>query len=257
MIDLRRAVGRNGHSPAHSVGQSRPVWGCRPAWGCCPACRRSDQVDGGRRPVARTRRCRSVVAELSACLMVELSADPIQCLRPASVGPPVVQICSVADRIRWLDVRIRWLDVRTGSVDARIRWKAVRIHPDCHRSSPTRLNRASRNGRSMVRRICFSMGSGPIRHLIGRSRTAQASRTAQPHRAVDPTGSATPTVALARPGFPERRAPPSRLGQLHHCFAGPHLAPSSPSRPASALAPGSGNRQCHAGAENQTVFEGS
>jgi hypothetical protein len=153
--------------------------------------------------------------------------------------------------IRWLDVPIRWLDVPIRWLDVRIRWLDVRIHPDCHCSSPTRSNRASRNGRSMVRRICFSMGSGPIRHLVGRSRTAQ------PHRAVDPTGSATPTVALARPGFPERRAPPSRLGQLHHCFAGTHLAPSSPTRPAWALAPGSGNRQCHAGAENQTVFEGS
>lgn len=249
MIDLRRAVGPNGRSPAHSVGQGRPAWGCCLAWGCCPACRRSDQVEGGRRPVGPIRRYRPAVAELWAGLMGGLmggrSDDSIQCPRPAWVGPPVARICSAADQNRWLAVRNRS--------------EADRNRPDyCHCSSPTRSKRDQRNGRSMVRRFCFSMGSGPNLHLIGRSRTAQ------PHQVADPTGFATLMVGLARPRRPGRHARPSRLGRLHryfagrrHCLVERRPGPTSPSRPAWAPVPGSGNRQCHAGAENQTVFEGS
>jgi hypothetical protein len=55
--------------------------------------------------------------------------DPIQSLRPASVGPPDARICSVGVPNRWLDAPIRWM--------------ADRIRPDWrHCSSPTRLNRA-------------------------------------------------------------------------------------------------------------------
>jgi hypothetical protein len=103
----------------------------------------------------------------------------------------------------------------------------------------------------MDRQICFSTGSGQTLYLTG------CFRTAQPDRAADPTGFATPTAGLARPRFPERRARPRRLDLLHDCLAGRRRAPSSRIRPASDLVPGSENRQCHAGAENQTVFEGS
>jgi hypothetical protein len=103
----------------------------------------------------------------------------------------------------------------------------------------------------MDRQICFSMSSGPIRHLTGRSPIAQIRRVA------DPTGSATPMVGLARPRFPGRRARPRRLDPLHDCLVGRRHAPSFLFRPAWGLVPDSENRQCHAGAENQTVFEGS
>lgn len=250
-IGLRRAVGPNGRCPARSVGSGRRVCRCRLACGCCPACRccvagpRSDQVDAGRRPVGPIRRCRLAVVGLSADPPGELLADPIQCLRPAWVGQPVARICSVAAQNRWLD--------------ARIRLKSDRIRRGCcHCSSPTRSKCDSRNGRSMVRRICFSMSFGPILHLIGRYRTAQ------PHRTANPTGFATPMVGLARPRLLGRHARHSRLGRFHwypaarhRCLAGRLPGPRSPPPPAWAPVPGSGNRQSHAGAENQTAFEGS
>jgi len=175
----------------------------------------------------------------------DLSDDSIQCLRPTSVAPPV-------DRNRRLDALNRRLDARN--------------RPDYrHCSSPSRSKSESRNGRSMVRRLCLSMGSNPILHLIG------CQGTAQPHPTGDPTGFATPMIGLAPPRFQGRRARPPRLGRLHHCPAGlhhcpaglhhcpagRHPAPCFPFRPAWASVPGSGNRRCHAGAENQTVFEGS
>jgi hypothetical protein len=142
----------------------------------------------------------------------------------------------VADPNRWKAVPTHWKASPT-------RWKAVRIRPDCRCSSPTRLNRPSWIGHSMVRSTYFSMGSGRIRHLIGRFRTAQ------PHRTADSIGYGTPTVGL---------------GPLHRCFAGRHYflagrhrAPSSLFRPAWVRLPDPGNRRCHAGAENQTEFEGS
>jgi hypothetical protein len=173
-----------------------------------------------------------------------LPDDSIQGLRPASVWPPVARICSEADRTHWPDVPTRWL--------------AARIRPGCHRSSPSRSGRDGKNGRSMVRLTCLSMGSGPIRHLIGRFRNAPL------HRAADPTDFATPKAGLGRPRFPVRYARPCHLGLRHRCFAARHRclagrrhAPSSLFRPAWALLPDPGNRQCHAGAENQTEFEGS
>jgi hypothetical protein len=157
--------------------------------------------------------------------------DPIQCLRPALVEPPVARICSVADPIRWL---------------------ADPIRPDCcHCSSSTRSERDWKNGHPMIRQICFSMDSGPIRLL-----TVQ-SRIAQPHRVADPTGFATPGAGPAHPRFRGCHARSCRLYLPRRCLAGHCRALSSQSRPASAPVPDSGNCQCHAGAENQTVFEGS
>jgi hypothetical protein len=131
----------------------------------------------------------------------------------------------------------------------------------------------------MVRRFCSSTDSGPIprpialsfRHLIGRYRTTQPDPTA-------PTGFATPLVGLVRQRFPGRRARrrfpgrhgrqcrqcrlgrrarQCRLGLLRLGPAGHHLALRHRIRPASTPVPCSVNLQCHAGAENQTVFEGS
>lgn len=141
---------------------------------------------------------------------------------------------------------------RNRRLDAPIRWMADRIRPDCcHCSTPTRSERDWKNGRSTDQQICFSMDCGPIRRLTAWSRIAQL------RRAAGPAGSATPMIGPARPRFPGRYARPCRLGRLHRCLAGHRLAPSSRIRPASVPSPGSGNRRCHAGAENQKVFEGS
>jgi hypothetical protein len=231
MIGPRRAVVPNGRCPAHS------------AWRCCPACRclachRSDQVGGGRMLVGPTRRYRLAGVELPGDPMAGMPDDPIQCLHRALVEPPDVRICSA-------DVQIR-------SLDAPIRWKADRTRPDrCHCSSPTRSERDWKNGHSMVRQICFSTGSGRI------GRLPVLSRIAQSHRAAEPVGFATPTAGLAHSRLRGNHARPCRLGLLHRCFAGHRRAPTSLLRPAWAPVPDSGNRQCHAGAENQTVFEGS
>jgi hypothetical protein len=160
-----------------------------------------------------------------------LPDDPIQSLRPASVGPPDARICSVDAPTRWLDAP---------------------IPPDCcHCSSPTRSEYDGKNGRSTVPQNCFSMGSGPNRRLTGPSPTGQL------HRAADRTGFATPTAGLAHPCFRGRHAQPRCPGLLQRYLVGHHRVPSSPFPPTWGPVPDSENRQCHAGAENQTVFEGS
>jgi hypothetical protein len=72
-----------------------------------------------------------------------LADDPIQSLRPASVGPRDARICSVDARNRWLVARICSVDARNRWLDAPIRWLDAPIRPDCcHCSNPTRLNHA-------------------------------------------------------------------------------------------------------------------